>query len=61
VTGAKIYHNQSNVIIFRPKQIADLDRRITRGSKRRKRRKINEQEKSRVNSSARINKSIKFC
>lgn len=29
VTGAKVYHNQSNIYRLTPEQIADLDRRIT--------------------------------
>ncbi len=29
VTGAKLYHNQSNIYRLTPEQIADLDRRIT--------------------------------
>jgi hypothetical protein len=29
VTGAKVYHNQSNIYRLAPEQIADLDRRIT--------------------------------
>ena len=29
VTGAKVYHNQTNIYRLTPEQIADLDRRIT--------------------------------
>jgi hypothetical protein len=29
VTGAKVYHNQSNIYRLTPEQIADLDRRIS--------------------------------
>ena len=29
MTGAKVYHNQSNIYRLTPEQIADLDRRIT--------------------------------
>jgi hypothetical protein len=29
VTGAKLYHNQTNIYRLSPEQITDLDRRIT--------------------------------